>query len=163
MVNLELGVMSGQENLEIIMLVSLEATKQETLEKIVLEILVEFASAGQVNFVEFVTVETLAEFVEQVILGIIEKNVSVVFVGMVYFVAIAEENYLDVVVVKPGFVEFVNAELENLEFAFSEQHHLAAAFVELCPVEVVEQHLNGVIVIFEQNLFVATAEFLEAE
>lgn len=162
MVNPEPEVKPEQESLEIIMQVNLEATKQEILEKTVLEILAESASAGQVNSAVFLIAETLAESVEQEILGATEKNAAIVFVGVLNFAAIAEENHLAVIVVKPDFVGFVNVELENLEFAFFEQHHFAAVFVKLYPVEVVAQYLNDATVIFEWNL-VAVVEFLEVE
>lgn len=163
MVNPEPEAKPEQESLEIIMQVNLEATKQEILEKTVLEILVESASAGQVNSAVFLIAETLVESVEQEILEATEKNAAIVFVaGVLNFAAIVAENHLAVIVVKPDFVGFVNEELENLEFAFFEQHHFAVVFVKLYPVEVAAQYLNDATVISERNL-VTIVEFLEVE
>lgn len=163
MVNPEPEARPEQESLEIIMQVNLEATKLEILEKIVQEILAESASAGQVNFAVFLIAETLVESAEQEILEATVKNAAIVFVvGVLNFAAIVAENHLAVIVVKPDFVGFVNVELENLEFAFFEQHHFAAVFVKLYPVEVAAQYLNDAAVIFEQNL-AAIVEFLEVE
>lgn len=163
MVNPEPEARPEQESLEIIMQVNLEATKLEILEKIVQEIPAESASAGQVNFAVFLIAETLVESVEQEILEATVKNAAIVFVvGVLNFAAIVAENHLAVIVVKPDFVGFVNVELENLEFAFFEQHHFAAVFVKLYPVEVAAQYLNDAAVIFEQNL-AAIVEFLEVE